>query len=272
MVCFYQRNLQQGEKQMSMTISVCLDALCPQLAAPQAVRLLAGQGVRAVEFWSWQNKDCAALAAACAETGVRVAGMCTASFALTDPARRSEFLAGLAASLPVAAQLGCRLLITQAGPDTGAARAAQHASIVQGLRAAAPLLAQAGVTLAVEPLNTRRDHPDAYLSSSQEAFELVREADSPFVRVLFDIYHQQVTEGDILAHLLPHLPEVAHLHAAATPGRGPLFTGELHYPRLLQRVAQAGYTGCVGLEYTCTGGLLEDLQRDLCELRAAGLH
>ena len=65
---------------------------------------------------------------------------------------------------------------------------------------------------------------------------------------------------------------MAHLHAAATPGRGPLFTGELPYPRLLQRVAQAGYTGCVGLEYTCTGGLLEDLQRDLYELRAAGLH
>ena len=98
---------------------------------------------------------------------------------------------------------------------------------------------------------------------------------SPNVKVLFDLYHQQVSEGDLLAHLLPHLDKVGHLHAAAVPGRSALLGGELDYPTLLRRIADAGYTACVGLEYFPTqhgeDGLPADLRAVLAALNAAGL-
>lgn len=259
-----------------MKISVCLDALCPQLPAEQAVALLAAKGVTCVEFWGWKHRDLPALAAACAENGVAIAGMCTTSFELTRPEKREEFLTGLRESIAAAVSIGCPVLITQGGPDTGAPRAEQTASIIAGLRAAAPLLEAAGVTLALEPLNRRKDHPDAFVERSQEAFAMVRAVGSPCVKVLFDIYHQQMSEGDILGHLLPELDAVCHLHAAAAPGRAALLGGELDYPTLLARIAAAGYTGCVGLEYfpaeRTAEGLPADLDAVLAALHAAGLE
>lgn len=259
-----------------MKISVCLDALCPKLDAPQAVRLLAAKGVKCVEFWGWKHRDLPALAAACRETGVAVAGICTTCFELTRPEKRQEFLDGVRESIAAAKSIGCKMLITQGGADTGAPRAEQATSILEGLRAAAPLLEDAGVTLALEPLNRRVDHRDAYLESSQEAFALVHAVNSPCVKVLFDIYHQQVSEGDILGRLLPELDAVCHLHAAAVPGRAALLGGELDYPVLLARIAAAGYRGCVGLEYFpkqfTQEGLAADLEEVLHALRGAGLE
>lgn len=251
-----------------MKISVCLDAVCPQVEPAQAVRQLAAIGVSAVEFWGWENKNLEALAAACTQQGVQVAGMCTSSFLLNVPAERPHYLEGLVQSLQAAKRLGCPTLITQVGMDTGEARTAQHESIAQGLRAAAPLLQEAGVTLVIEPLNLRVNHPGYYLSSSQEAFDLVQEADSPFVKVLFDVYHQQITEGDLLAHLLPNLELVGHLHAAGVPGRHELETGEVHYPRLLQEIKRAGYQGFAGLEYTPVQPYLQAVKQDLDALKA----
>ena len=120
----------------------------------------------------------------------------------------------------------------------------------------------------------RVDHRDAYLESSQEAFALVHAVNSPCVKVLFDIYHQQVSEGDILTLLLPHLDKVGHLHAAAVPGRAALLGGELDYPTLLARIAAAGYEGCVGLEYfpqQWTEGVAADLPAVLKALHAVNI-
>ena len=258
-----------------MKISVCLDALCPQLPRTEAVHRLAELGVKNVEFWGWKGHDLAALKNACDECGTAVAGICTTSFELTRPQQRNAFLDGLRESIAAAKSIGCAALITQSGPDTGEPRVRQAQSILDGLRAAAPLLEESGVTLLLEPLNRRRDHPDTYLESSQEAFELVSAVGSPNVKVLFDLYHQQVSEGDLLAHLLPHLDKVGHLHAAAVPGRSALLGGELDYPTLLRRIADAGYTACVGLEYFPTqhgeDGLPADLRAVLAALNAAGL-
>lgn len=257
-----------------MKISVCLDALCPRLPRTEAVRRLSEMGVGTVEFWGWKDTDLAALAQACTTYGVTVAGICTTCFELTRPEKRQAFLDGLKESIAAVKSLGGSMLITQSGPDTGAPRAEQAESLLAGLRMAAPLLEEAGVTLLLEPLNRRKDHPDTYLESSEEAFALVEAVGSPCVKVLFDIYHQQVSEGDILTHLLPHLDKVGHLHAAAVPGRAALLGGELDYPTLLARIAAAGYEGCVGLEYfpqQWTEGVAADLPAVLKALHAVNI-
>ena len=136
-----------------MKISVCLDALCPQLPRPEAVRRLAAMGVTAVEFWGWKGTDLPALAEECRENGVTVAGICTTSFELTRPEKRQEFLDGVQESIAAAKAVGASMLITQSGPDTGAPRAEQAESILAGLRAAAPLLEEAGITYDFSAVN-----------------------------------------------------------------------------------------------------------------------
>ena len=102
----------------------------------------------------------------------------------------------------------------------------------------------------VEPLNTKLNHPGYFLSASKEAFDLIDEVGAQSVRVLYDIYHQQITEGDILRSLLPNLDKAGHIHAAGAPGRHELTQGELNYPNIFKQLRAAGYEGYVGLEYS----------------------
>ncbi len=255
-----------------MTLSVCTDAVCPELPVEQAAEMLADLGFTAMEFWGLQGKNLTALKEVCTRRNIRIAGCCTGCFVLNDPTCREEFLSSLKESAATAKRMGIPTLITQVGQDTGAPRAAQHQSIVEGLTAAVPVLQAASVTLVIEPLNLRVNHPGYYMPSSDEAFEIVKEVNSPYVKVLFDIYHQQVTEGDILAHVLPNLEWIGHFHTASCPGRHELESGELCYPRLLKVIADAGYEKFVGLEYSPAGDLITGLKGDLAALQAVGLH
>jgi hydroxypyruvate isomerase len=135
------------------------------------------------------------------------------------------------------------------GSDTGVMRVVQHRSLAAGLRAAAPLLEESDITLVIEPLNGRVNHVGTFLESSDEGFELVEEAGSKNVKLLFDIYHQQITEGDIISRVTANISRIGHLHAAGCPGRHELFTGELDYRNIFRAIDEAGYSGLTGLEY-----------------------
>jgi hydroxypyruvate isomerase len=175
--------------------------------------------------------------------------MCTTESNLTDPAYRQAWFDGLRESCIAAQKLGVKRLITQVGMDTGAERAEQHLSIVEGLRAGAPILEEYGVTVMIEPLNTYVDHPGYYLWSAVEAFEIIREVNHPNVKVIYDIYHQQVMEGNIIPNITKNLDCIAHLHGAGHPGRNEMQYGESDYKNIIKAVDAAGYTGALGLEY-----------------------
>ena len=214
-----------------------------------AIRRVKELGFDAVETYDWKSLDMDAVRAACEETGVELLSMCTTEFRMTDPAFRSLWLEGLKESCEAAKKLGVGKLITQVGPDTGAERAVQHEAIVQTLKEAKPILDTYGVVLMLEPLNTYINHPGYYLTSSAEAFDIVREVDHPCVKIVFDIYHQQVMEGNIISNVTNNLDCIAHLHAAGNPGRNELQYGEINYHAIFDAIDKAGYTGACGLEY-----------------------
>ncbi len=215
----------------------------------KALAIISEAGYEYAESYNWKNLDLAAARAAIERTGVTLLSMCTTEFRLTDPACRSLWIEGISESCEAAAILGVKKLITQVGPDTGAAREAQHRSIVDGLKEGAKILERAGVTVMIEPLNTYVNHPGYYLTSSAEAFDIVREVGSPNVRVVFDIYHQQIMEGNIIPNITKNLDCIAHLHAAGHPGRHELQFGESDYRNIFAAVDAAGYSGACGLEY-----------------------
>ncbi len=234
---------------MGMHLCVCIDALFPEKDFMSGLQLAAGCGYRWYEFWSWQGRDLPLIRREADRLGMRHAGCCVPFIPLTEPGRREEFLRGLRQSLGALQALGGSLLIAQVGPDTGEPREEQHRSIVEGLRAAAPMLEEAGAMLVIEPLNLRVDHAGYYLSESEEAFSLIEETGSPAIKVLFDIYHQQITEGDLIRRISAHIGQIGHFHAAGNPGRHELDIGEIYYPAILKAAAEAGYSGRVGLEY-----------------------
>lgn len=215
-----------------------------------AIRRVKALGYDAAETYNWKDLDFDAVRAACEETGVELLSMCTTEFRMTDPALRTAWLDGLKESCEAAKKLGVKRLITQVGPDTGAPRAQQHASIVAALRDARPILEDSGVTIMIEPLNTYVNHPGYYLWSSVEGFEIIREVDHPLVKVVYDIYHQQVMEGNIIPNVTNNLDCIAHLHSAGHPGRHELQYGESDYKVIFAAVDKAGYTGACGLEYS----------------------
>ena len=112
----------------------------------------------------------------------------------------------------------------------------------------------------IEPLNIYVNHPGYYLWSSREAFEIIHEVDHPLVKVVYDIYHQQVMEGNIIPSITQNLDCIAHLHSAGHPGRHELQFGENDYKVIFAAVDKAGYTGACGLEYGPTMDSVESLK------------
>ena len=176
------------------------------------------------------------------------------------PGREDEFRRGLLEqALPYAVALGCPRLHVLAGvvpPGAGAdVRAAMRDRYLAHLAWAAPHAASAGVTLLVEPLNPR-DVPGYLFSRQAEAHDIVQAVGAPNLQVQMDLYHCQITEGDLTTALRRWLPtgRVGHLQVAGVPGRHEPDVGELHYPWLFDEIDRLGWTGWVGCEYRPRAG------------------
>jgi len=222
-------------------------------------------GLPAFEFWGWSGVDLDAVAAAKDEAGLELAAICVDSAdpamkqawskgILVNPELRQVFVAAVRETIPVAKRLGCPTLIATVGNEQpGLSHWQMHDSIVAGLEAVAADVEQAGVTIALEPLNTLVNHKGYYLWSSREGFDICRAVGSPNIKLLFDIYHQQIMEGNLIQNITENIGLVGHFHSADVPGRHEFGTGELNYANILRAIDQAGYQGYVGLEYSPTG-------------------
>jgi len=216
-------------------------------------------GYPAVEFWEGANAPVDEIKAALTETGIDLACMGGALNLLVDPATRPKFLEELGAAIANAKILGAKGLIATTGQEINdIPREAQHQSIVDGLKEAAKLLDGTGLTLNLEPLNVLVNHKGYYLATSAEAFEIIRKVASPNIKVLFDIYHQQITEGNLIANITANIDLIGHFHLAGNPGRGEPYFGEINYKEVFKAIDAAGYTGYAGLEYWPTVDGMEE--------------
>lgn len=246
-----------------MYYSVCVSALFNSLPIHEGIARAKEAGYSACEFWGWWDMDAQKVHKALCDHQMKLAAMCTHFIPLNDPAKRQEYLDGLAETLEMAKYLDCQTIITQVGQDQPQlSREEQMRSTIEGLKACVPLLEDAGVTLVIEPLNTKYDHPGYFLARSDEAFAIVREVNSPHVKVLFDIYHQQITEGNLIPNITDNAGWIGHIHVAGHPGRHePFGRNEIHYPSVLGALKEAGYTGAVGLEYFPLMDALDSLRQ-----------
>lgn len=170
------------------------------------------------------------------------------------PGREDEFLRGLDQALGYAAQLGNRSLHVMAGlirPDQD--RTAHRAVYVRNLARAASAAASAGITVVIEPINTR-DIPGFFLNRQDEAQAICAEVGAANLKVQFDCYHCQIVEGDIAVKLERDMAGIGHIQIAGVPDRHEPNLGELNYPYLFDRIDALGYAGWVGCEYRPKAG------------------
>ncbi|WP_274649296.1 hydroxypyruvate isomerase family protein [Paenibacillus humicola] len=251
-----------------MKFSVSIPAVMrgDKLTTADKIRRAGAIGYRAYEMWGWWDEDLDAVRQAADEYGMEAGSICTRFVPLVDPSRRTEYIAGLKESVEAAKRLGCRYLISQAGNALeGASHESQAASLVEGLRLSAPILEQSDITLVLEPLNTRVDHPGYFLEKAEEGAWLVRAVGSRSVKLLYDVYHQQITEGNLIPTIKSNMDVIDYFHIADHPGRHEIGTGEIHYANVLRAVKSTGYDGFVGLEYFPSADAEETLRRFLEE-------
>lgn len=233
-----------------MKFSPCLGMFYTDLPFVERMRNVKKQGFDAFEFWCWWEEDPARIGAEAAGLGLEVVACCTKFISLVDPQQRSAYLEGLRESIAAAKKMNCSMLISQVGNERpGVAREDQRQSLIDGLKAAAPILAENDITLVFEPLNLLVDHAGYFLARSDEAHEIWQKVGSPHVKMLFDIYHQQITEGNLIPNIEKHFDSIGHFHTADHPGRHDLGSGEINYVNVLQKIEDLGYEGHVGLEY-----------------------
>jgi hydroxypyruvate isomerase len=218
------------------------------------VERAADAGTDAVGFRPWYDDVLEAVVTAADAAGVDIAYLSGGSpstdgpeFLLSDPEETDEAVDEMKWAIDVSARFGAETLNVIPGRrDETLDPAVQHVSIVDSLRKVADRSEEVGVTLLVEPINAAVDLQEVYLTSSYEGYKIVDAVDSPNVRLLYDFYHQQITEGNLVANVREHVDQIGHVHVGDVPGRHEPGTGEINYPNLLGALADAGCDGYVG--------------------------
>ncbi|NJN84010.1 MAG: TIM barrel protein [Caldilineaceae bacterium] len=236
-------------------LSVCIEMFWTKLPVEERIRRVKAAGYSAFEFWGSSNKDLDAIRAAQAETGLACAGIvCEPGNALVERGNDAEMIAGARRSIAVAQSLGCtRLIVTTGNVLADESYEITRRRGVRKLRQMAALADDAGVTLCLEPLNPLVDHKGYWLTTMAQAADIVEEVASPALTILYDIYHQQITEGNVIANLRTYANLIGHIHVAGVPGRHELVGGELDYRAILSAISEVDYTGYVGLEFRPAG-------------------
>lgn len=221
------------------------------------------------EFKTWSESDTRRLLARMEALGITVDAMAGMTVGFADPAGADAFLAELNALIPIARRLGCRQIIFVSGKridnasdssqDALSQNRVQHTACIETLRRAAQVLAAAGLVGVIEPID-RLENPSIFLDGVIEAFDIVRTVDSPAIRVLYDLYHEQRTHGSLIPKLEDNVELVGLIHVADVPGRYQPGTGEVNYGNIYRKLAQLKYKGTIAMEFYPTADLVETLR------------
>jgi hydroxypyruvate isomerase len=208
-------------------------------------------GFPAVEFWPYQGKDIAAIKKLKDELKIDIAQFTAWGFrpGMNDPAQEDAFVKTIEEACQIAHQLDCKKMCVVAGDDQpGMTKDEMHVQVIKALKRAAPIAEREKVMLILEPMNGRVDHPGHCLYGSVDAVKICEAVGSPLVKINWDLYHMQISEGDLCGRLKDGFAQVGYLQLADHPGRNEPGTGEINYSRVLRQAKELGYDGYVGLE------------------------
>lgn len=249
-------------------LSVRVEPLFKKMPLEQQMAKVAEAQYQGFEFGNWRAADPAAISALAKKLGIECAcivgnkNVNPPGMTLTDPRDRAGFLSEIRASCEAAKRFETKRMVVLTGNEVpGMSRDAQHQSIVEGLKGAHDIVAPAGVTMIIEPLNTLVDHKGYYLNHTPEAFQIVREVDSPYLKILFDIYHVQIMDGNLIDTIRKNIAAIGHFHVGDVPGRHEPGSGEIDYGNVFKAIQGTGFKDFVAMEYNPSKDPMETLRR-----------
>ncbi|HLJ11489.1 MAG TPA: TIM barrel protein [Planctomycetaceae bacterium] len=235
-------------------LALCADTIFCDLPFTQRVKQIAKAGFL-VDFWRWMDRDIDAIAADPSVTITGITGYVGGS--LVHPDGLEEYMKGVEQTLAVAKKLRCKQLVLSTGEINHEGKpvhqVARHPATFwitayKGLCRAAELAEKHDVVYGVEHLNTKVDHGGYTLPLVEDAVRLIEEVGSPRIRLLLDVYHAQIEEGNVTQIIRDYSKYLSYVHVADVPGRHEPGTGEINYPHIARVLKETGYSGIVALE------------------------
>jgi hydroxypyruvate isomerase len=236
-------------------------------AVPEQIAFAAGHGFRGFEDNGMRGRsreDQDAIAAALDRHGVAMGVFVahsidwqTPTLTTGDAAARERFVNEVKESVELAKRLNTKACTVVPGVEArNLPVGVQTANVVEALKRAAGVCEASGLVLVCEPLNWR-DHPGLFLRYSDQAYAIMKAVASPSCKILFDVYHQQATEGNLLENIDRCWDEIAYFQVGDNPGRREPGTGEINYRAIFRRLWAGGYRGVVGMEHGKSGAGVE---------------
>lgn len=210
------------------------------------------------EFKNWTDDDYARVNAKRKSLGMTFDATTAVHHGLVNPQDRDALLADLTAAFPIMEKLECpTLIVTSGNVVPGLSHDDQHQSCIDGLKAMAAMIE--GKKISGQPMKIilenidPEENPKYYLTSVAEGFEIMKSVDNPQVRFLYDLYHEQISEGNLIEKLQKNLPYVAVIHIADVPGRHEPGTGEINFLNIYKKLVELKYDGTVAMEFRPIG-------------------
>ena len=259
------RALAQGEtlaseeagESASYKVSVMLWTVFRGQPFAQRLEKVAEAGYHAVElvneFKDWTKEDFAAARKKKNELGIEIDATAGVWHTLADANDREAFLKSLGEFAGTMQELECPKLVLQTGNAVaGLTREAMRETCVETLKRAGDVAAEHKIELLVENIDPE-ENPKYYLTSCAEGFEMVRAVGHPQVKFLYDFYHEQIAEGNLIEKLDKNLDVIGLVHVADVPGRHEPGTGEINYPNIYRKLAELGYKRYMAMEFVPQG-------------------
>jgi hydroxypyruvate isomerase len=196
-------------------------------------------------------------------------GFGTIPVGFNRPDNHDKLVADATRMIPLVAAAGVPNIVCFSGNRAGLSDGEGIANCIAGFRRITPLAEQHGVTLCLELLNSKVDHKDYQADHTAWGVQVVQGVGSPRLKLLYDIYHMQIMEGDVVATIRANFPHIAHFHTGGVPGRNEIDdTQELNYRRIMQVIAGLGFTGYIAQEFVPKREPLESMRQafEICNV------
>lgn len=262
-----------------MKYSCCIEMLFTEYEFVERIYKAREAGFDCIEFWCWQDKDIDGIKRALIETDMELAIMQgNIEGRMVDANDFNVYMEGVKKSVETARYLGARNLFLMSDvmkedrsvleADYEITKDQKTAAALKVLKALVPIAEESGITFVIEPLNTLVDHRGYSLCHSRDGADLIRRVSHPQIRLLYDAYHMQIMEGNIIATIQELKDIFGYFHIADVPGRCQPGTGELNYPVIIKKLKESGYDKYIGFEFAASGtGSMEACKRTLADLK-----
>lgn len=242
-----------------MIKSICIETIFTEVPFEERFELVGQFGFNYIEFWSWKDKNINRIKELCKKNSLKIASFSgDKDYSLIDDNESEQYISFIKESIRTAKYLECNHLVIHSNAlgDEGSvlndykdlSNYKKFGTMLTVLKEIAPIAEENKITLVLEALNTEVDHPGNFLSYTKDAVDATRLVNSRYLKILYDIYHMQIMEGNITLTIKKYMDSIGYIHIADVPGRHEPGTGEINYNNVIQTLKILNYNGIVGFE------------------------